>query len=86
MGDGGARHLEPLVDGQERRLAGVPRDPDHDLVEHRARPAHDVEVPERHRVERAGAHGDGHGVTLVHPERRGAVPLRSRPRRRTVEP
>ena len=53
-----ADHLDPLRGGEQRRLAWVLEHPDDHPVEDRGGAVEDVEVPERHRIEAAGVHGD----------------------------
>ncbi len=48
------------VGRQQRRLARVLEDGDDDPVEHRDRPAQDVEVAVRDRIERAGVDREAH--------------------------
>jgi len=52
--------LHPLRDGEQRRLPFVLQHRHHDHVEQLRRPADDVEVSVRHRVERAGVNGNAH--------------------------
>src|SRR5699024_5307662 len=63
-GERRARQLDAHVDGQQRCLAGVLGDGDHDVVEQRTGAPHDVEVAERDRVEGPGADGGGHVDTV----------------------
>ena len=50
--------LDPLLDREERRLAGVLEDADNHAVEDRRGAIEDVEMAERHRVEAARVHRD----------------------------
>jgi hypothetical protein len=57
-----ADHLHPLVHREERVLAGVPEDRDHQAIEDHETALDDREVPIRHGIERAGVDRGAHAL------------------------